>query len=49
MICSLGITMLELASDLDLPRGDEGWHQLRCGSLPEYIVKGNLISKISSC
>ncbi|XP_025086559.1 membrane-associated tyrosine- and threonine-specific cdc2-inhibitory kinase-like isoform X2 [Pomacea canaliculata] len=33
-IFSLGITMLELASDLDIPKGGEGWHILRQGELP---------------
>jgi len=39
-IFSLGITILELASDLDLPRGDEGWHQLRHGEFPEQYLTG---------
>nr|KAG5709176.1 hypothetical protein BaRGS_028632 [Batillaria attramentaria] len=38
-IFSLGMTMLELASDLDLPRGGEGWHILRKGSLPQEFLK----------
>lgn len=41
---SLGITILELACDLDLPRGDEGWHQLRSGVLPEDITAGMFYS-----
>ncbi|XP_067938018.1 membrane-associated tyrosine- and threonine-specific cdc2-inhibitory kinase-like isoform X2 [Watersipora subatra] len=45
-IFSLGITILELASDLDLPRGDEGWHQLRMGKLPENIVKDRMSKEL---
>lgn len=37
---SLGMTILELASDLDLPRGGEGWHQLRKGRIPEEFLHG---------
>ena len=33
-IFSLGITILELATDLDLPRGGSSWHQLRSGQVP---------------
>lgn len=39
-ICSLGITLLELASDLDLPRGGDTWHQLRTGQLPYVFTQG---------
>ncbi|KAK2186669.1 hypothetical protein NP493_192g03061 [Ridgeia piscesae] len=39
-VFSLGITILELASDLDLPRGGDLWHQLRCGTLPEEFLLG---------
>ena len=39
-ICSLGITLLELASDLDLPRGGDTWHQLRNGQLPDVFTQG---------
>ncbi|ESO12356.1 hypothetical protein HELRODRAFT_62778 [Helobdella robusta] len=39
-IFSLGITILELATDLDLPRGDKLWHQLRSGQLPDELLKG---------
>jgi len=42
---SLGITILELASDLDLPRGGDLWHQLRCGTLPEEFLLGENIIK----
>lgn len=39
-IFSLGITLLELACDLDLPRGGDTWHQLRNGQLPERFTQG---------
>ncbi|XP_022238846.1 membrane-associated tyrosine- and threonine-specific cdc2-inhibitory kinase-like isoform X2 [Limulus polyphemus] len=39
-IFSLGITILELASDLDLPRGGDGWHLLREGRIPlEFLTE----------
>lgn len=38
-IFSLGMTILELASDLDLPRGGDGWHMLRSGKLPEEFLR----------
>ena len=39
-VFSLGVTMLELASDLDLPRGGQLWHQLRSGHLPDEFLLG---------
>lgn len=39
-IFSLGITILELASDLDLPRGGDLWHKLRSGVMPEEFLSG---------
>ncbi|XP_052798215.1 membrane-associated tyrosine- and threonine-specific cdc2-inhibitory kinase-like [Mya arenaria] len=38
-IFSLGITILELASDLDLPRGGDGWHILRHGHMPDEFLR----------
>ena len=38
-ICSLGLTTLELAGDLDLPRGGDGWHLLRAGTIPEEFLR----------
>lgn len=38
-IFSLGITTLELASDLDLPSGGDTWHLLRSGNVPDYCFK----------
>ena len=43
-ICSLGITLLELASDLDLPRGGDTWHHLRNGQLPDVFTQGLISS-----
>lgn len=37
-IFSLGMTVLELATDLELPRGGDAWHQLRNGLLPAQIT-----------
>lgn len=39
-IFSLGITLLELACDLDLPKNGVGWQQLRHGQLPEHMMNG---------
>lgn len=39
-IFSLGITILEIACDLDLPNGGEGWHQLRDGQIPDQLLNG---------
>ena len=38
-IFSLGMTILELATDLDLPRMGDLWHQLRSGHIPSDLVK----------
>ena len=38
-IFSLGMTILELATDLDLPRSGDLWHQLRNGHIPPDLVK----------
>lgn len=37
-IFSLGITTLELAGDLDLPRCGENWHKLRNDQIPDYSL-----------
>ncbi len=42
-VFSLGMTILELATDLDLPRSGELWHQLRNAQVPS-----NLISMLSN-
>lgn len=48
-IFSLGMTILELATDLDVPRGGEGWHKLRTGKLPkdlQHNLSNNLVDII---
>ncbi len=42
-IFSLGITLVELACDLDLPSNGIGWQQLRHGQLPEHLMTGWLV------
>ncbi len=37
-VFSLGMTILELATDLDLPRGGDAWHQLRHGQIPTHLT-----------
>lgn len=37
-IFSLGISILEIACDLDLPSQGETWHFLRCGDLPDSLM-----------
>jgi len=37
-IFSLGMTILELATDLDLPRSGELWHQLRMHQVPADLI-----------
>uniref|UniRef100_A0A1I7UFY7 Membrane-associated tyrosine- and threonine-specific cdc2-inhibitory kinase wee-1.3 n=1 Tax=Caenorhabditis tropicalis TaxID=1561998 RepID=A0A1I7UFY7_9PELO len=38
-IFSLGVTILEAATDLDLPSSGEEWHQLRNALIPEKFLK----------
>ena len=38
MVCSLGISLLELACEMELPSGGYAWHQLRSGYLPEEFT-----------
>ena len=38
--CSLGISVLELACDLELPSGGDNWHRLRDGVLPREFTRG---------
>jgi membrane-associated tyrosine- and threonine-specific cdc2-inhibitory kinase len=42
-VFSLGITLLELATNLELPSNGKLWHELRTGHLPETAT--NLLSK----
>lgn len=37
-IFSIGLTILELATDLDLPRSGDQWHQLRNGQVPSHLI-----------
>lgn len=39
-IFSLGISLLEVSCDLELPSGGPNWHLLREGRLPEEITRG---------
>ncbi|CAD5122702.1 unnamed protein product [Dimorphilus gyrociliatus] len=38
-VFSLGMTILELAGDLDLPNGGEVWHELRSGKIPSRFIE----------
>lgn len=38
-IFSLGISLLELACDVELPSGGETWHCLRKGCIPPHLMK----------
>nr|XP_027200809.1 membrane-associated tyrosine- and threonine-specific cdc2-inhibitory kinase-like [Dermatophagoides pteronyssinus] len=38
-IFSLGMTILEITSDLDLPSRGDAWHWLRNGNIPDYLFK----------
>lgn len=38
--CSLGISLLELACDVELPSGGDKWHLLRSGHLPIDLMEG---------
>ena len=42
-IFSLGISLLELACDLELPTGGESWHMLRRGCLPRRFTEGTIV------
>ena len=44
---SLGISMLEIACDLELPSGGLNWHLLRDGTLPQEFTQG-MQCKVSS-
>ncbi|XP_031565715.1 membrane-associated tyrosine- and threonine-specific cdc2-inhibitory kinase-like [Actinia tenebrosa] len=39
-IFSLGISILETACDIELPKGGDAWHQLRNGQLPKTFTQG---------
>lgn len=44
--CSLGISMLEIACDLELPSGGPNWHHLRDGHLPQEFTKGTVMDPL---
>ncbi|XP_072312064.1 membrane-associated tyrosine- and threonine-specific cdc2-inhibitory kinase [Eucyclogobius newberryi] len=39
-VFSLGVSILELACNLEVPNGGEGWQQLRRGCLPAELISG---------
>ncbi|UMM15555.1 hypothetical protein L5515_012954 [Caenorhabditis briggsae] len=39
-IFSLGVTILEAATDLDVPSNGDAWHQIRNGQIPERFFVG---------
>ncbi|XP_072229933.1 membrane-associated tyrosine- and threonine-specific cdc2-inhibitory kinase [Leuresthes tenuis] len=39
-VFSLGVSILELACNMEVPNGGEGWQQLRQGHLPSEITNG---------
>ncbi|XP_041828942.1 membrane-associated tyrosine- and threonine-specific cdc2-inhibitory kinase [Melanotaenia boesemani] len=39
-VFSLGVSMLELACNIEVPNGGEGWQQLRQGHLPSEVTNG---------
>ncbi|KAF1763699.1 hypothetical protein GCK72_003644 [Caenorhabditis remanei] len=39
-IFSLGVTILEAATDLDVPSSGDSWHQIRNGEIPERFFVG---------
>lgn len=39
-VFSLGVSILELACNIEVPNGGEGWQQLRQGCLPTEFTKG---------
>ncbi|CAI5448298.1 unnamed protein product [Caenorhabditis angaria] len=39
-IFSLGVTILEAATDLDIPSNGESWHQIRNGEIPDRFFVG---------
>lgn len=40
---SLGVSILELACNIEVPNGGEGWQQLRQGHLPSKFTNGKTI------
>ena len=48
-IFSLGISLLEVACDLELPQGGEAWQQLRHREIPKAFLQGEDCLKIIFC
>lgn len=46
-IFSLGITILELASKIELPKSGYLWHQLRSGILPDHFIPRKIFSFVA--
>lgn len=42
---SLGVSILELACNIEVPNGGEGWQQLRQGCLPSQLTSGKVYTK----
>lgn len=51
VFASLGLTILEVACNMELPHGGEGWQQLRQGYLPPEFTAGEWGSRngFSAC
>uniref|UniRef100_A0A8B9LHJ1 non-specific serine/threonine protein kinase n=1 Tax=Astyanax mexicanus TaxID=7994 RepID=A0A8B9LHJ1_ASTMX len=43
-VFSLGVSILELSCNIEVPKGGEGWQQLRKGCLPSEFTNGNYFS-----
>ncbi|KJH51886.1 kinase domain protein [Dictyocaulus viviparus] len=39
-VFSIGITILEVTTDIDLPSRGDTWHQIRSGNIPDRFFKG---------
>lgn len=47
-VFSLGLTMLEICCNVDLPKGGNLWHQLRNGEFPEPTNYRKLYSLLNN-
>uniref|UniRef100_A0A8B9LJB4 non-specific serine/threonine protein kinase n=1 Tax=Astyanax mexicanus TaxID=7994 RepID=A0A8B9LJB4_ASTMX len=45
-VFSLGVSILELSCNIEVPKGGEGWQQLRKGCLPSEFTNGNYFSSV---
>lgn len=48
-VFSLGISLLEVACDLELPSGGATWQQLRNGKLPEQFLSRKIAVQQKYC